>query len=230
MIKHINHLDIKYNESNKIKSYFHFSIGDYYNPENVNFGKLRILNDEVISPKGGFDLHPHRNLEILTLMIEGEMTHRDSLNNEIVLKAGDLQYMSAGKGIVHSEINKSNQDNRLLQIWILPSVRNLEPKHNLLKTNELLSLNEFVKVAGSKDAPIIINQDANIYLLKLEENNEINFEILEERQAYLVQIEGRSNINGLSILTHDALEIIEENITIKAEENSYIIIIEMKKE
>ncbi|MCK9471439.1 MAG: pirin family protein [Bacilli bacterium] len=229
MIKHLDLNDFATSNNELINSIYHFSIADYYDPDNINFGKLRVFNDEIIKPTGGFDLHLHRNLEILSYIIEGELTHKDSLNNFVVLKKGDLQHMSAGKGIYHSEFNKSNEDLRLLQIWILPNKRNLDPVHNLIDTTDYLKDNQLTLVASMKETPILINQDVNVYILNLEKDNKIDFETSEERQAYLVQIDGRSNINGFDLKSKDAMQIVEDKISITAITNSHFIIIEMKK-
>lgn len=229
MIKYLDLHDLVKSDKDLIQSIYHFSIADYVDPDNINFGKLRVLNDEIIKPNGGFDLHSHRNLEILSYIIEGELTHKDSLNNFVVLKKGDLQFMSTGKGIYHSELNKTDADLRLLQIWILPSSRNLEPEHTVINTNKYLVQNELFKVVSHSDAPITINQDINLYILKLDSDKELDFEVGIDRQAYIVQIEGYSNINGFNLKEKDALQTVEDNLHIKSKIDSHILIIEMKK-
>ncbi|HHX00001.1 MAG TPA: pirin family protein [Acholeplasmataceae bacterium] len=228
MIKYLHSNNFKKIVNKNIESIYHFSNANYYDPNNINFGKLRVFNDEVFKPGAGFDLHLHRNLEIITYVIEGSLTHKDSLNNYLTLKAGDIQHMSAGKGIYHSEFNEGDQDLKLIQIWILPEKRNLDPTHSLFETKNL-ELNQLHKVACKEDAPLLVNQDVNIYILRLEKDKEINFEVLESRQAYLVSIEGSSIINQIEVKDKDALEVIEENLSIKALTDSHFIIIEMKK-
>lgn len=228
MIKYLHSNNFKKIVNKNIESIYHFSNANYYDPNNINFGKLRVFNDEVFKPGAGFDLHLHRNLEIITYVIEGSLTHKDSLNNYLTLKAGDIQHMSAGKGIYHSEFNEGDQDLKLIQIWILPEKRNLDPTHSLFETKNL-ELNQLHKVACKEDAPLLVNQDVNIYILRLEKDKEINFEVLESRQAYLVSIEGRSIVNQIKVKDKDALEVIEENLSIKALTDSHFIIIEMKK-
>lgn len=228
MIKYLHSNNFKKIVNKNIESIYHFSNANYYDPNNINFGKLRVFNDEVFKPGAGFDLHLHRNLEIITYVIEGSLTHKDSLNNYLTLKAGDIQHMSAGKGIYHSEFNEGDQDLKLIQIWILPEKRNLDPTHSLFETKNL-ELNQLHKVACKEDAPLLVNQDVNIYILRLEKDKEINFEVLESRQAYLVSIEGRSIVNQIEVKDKDALEVIEENLSIKALTDSHFIIIEMKK-
>lgn len=229
MIKYLSLNDLVKSDKDLIQSIYHFSIADYIDPDNINFGKLRVLNDEIFKPNGGFDLHLHRNLEILSYIIEGELTHKDSLNNFIAIKKGDLQFMSTGKGIYHSEFNKTETDLRLLQIWILPSTRNLEPQHSIIDTNKYIIPNQLFKAVSLSDAPIIINQDINLYILKLDSNRELDFEVSIERQAYLVQIEGSSNINGFTLREKDALQSVEDNLNIKSNIDSHILIIEMRK-
>lgn len=228
MIKYLHSNNFKKIVNKNIESIYHFSNANYYDPNNINFGKLRVFNDEVFKPGAGFDLHLHRNLEIITYVIEGSLTHKDSLNNYLTLKAGDIQHMSAGKGIYHSEFNEGDQDLKFIQIWILPEKRNLDPTHSLFETKNL-ELNQLHKVACKEDAPLLVNQDVNIYILRLEKDKEINFEVLESRQAYLVSIEGRSIVNQIEVKDKDALEVIEENLSIKALTDSHFIIIEMKK-
>lgn len=228
MIKYLHSNNFKKIVNKNIESIYHFSNANYYDPNNINFGKLRVFNDEVFKPGAGFDLHLHRNLEIITYVIEGSLTHKDSLNNYLTLKAGDIQHMSAGKGIYHSEFNEGDQDLKLIQIWILPEKRNLDPTHSLFETKNL-ELNQLHKVACKEDAPLLVNQDVNIYILRLEKDKEINFEVLESRQAYLVSIEGSSIVNQIKVKDKDALEVIEENLSIKALTDSHFIIIEMKK-
>ena len=228
MIKYLHSNNFKKIVNKNIESIYHFSNANYYDPNNINFGKLRVFNDEVFKPGAGFDLHLHRNLEIITYVIEGSLTHKDSLNNYLTLKAGDIQHMSAGKGIYHSEFNEGDQDLKLIQIWILPEKRNLDPTHSLFETKNL-ELNQLHKVASKEDAPLLVNQDVNIYILRLEKDKEINFEVLESRQAYLVSIEGSSIVNQIEVKDKDALEVIEENLSIKALTDSHFIIIEMKK-
>lgn len=229
MIKYLDYNDLVKSDKDLIQSIYHFSIANYFDPDNINFGKLRVLNDEIFKPAGGFDLHLHRNLEILSYIIDGELTHKDSLNNYVILKEGNLQYMSAGKGVYHSEFNKTDSDLRLLQIWILPNTRNLDPTHTVIDTNQYLKPNELFKVASLNDTPIKINQDVNIYILKLKEKKELEFEVGIDRQAYLVQIEGISNINGFKLKAKDALKSIEDNLHIISQSDSHILIIEMKK-
>lgn len=214
-----------------LKSKFHFSFAEYYNPDNLNFGILRVINDDLIKPHTGFDMHPHRDMEIISYVVDGELTHGDSMGNKNTLTRGEVQYMSAGTGVFHSEHNLGDKTLRLLQIWILPDKKGYEPNYGDYKFNFQDRKNKWLHMVSSKAgaAPIKINADINIYSLQLDKDNEISFPVKEGRQAYLVQIEGDSLINNVSLNIRDAMEVIEENILIKSIETSQIIILEMNK-
>lgn len=214
-----------------LNSSFHFSFAEYYNPFNIRFGALRVLNDDLIEPKTGFDTHPHNDMEIITYVINGELTHGDSMGNSSTVKRGEVQYMSAGTGVYHSEFNYGNEVLRLLQIWILPDKSGHEPNYGEYKLNWDDRINNWLQIVSSNNGygPVKVNQDVNIYATYLEKNNEISFKVGNGRQAYLVQIEGNSIINNIELNEKDALEIVEEDIKINSNENSHFLIIEMKK-
>ncbi|OIJ20685.1 hypothetical protein BKP45_08560 [Anaerobacillus alkalidiazotrophicus] len=215
-----------------LRSKFHFSFADYYNPNNIQFGALRVINDDLIDPKTGFDTHPHRDMEIISYVIDGELTHSDSMGNKNTISRGHIQYMSAGTGVFHSEHNLGESILRLLQIWILPDQTGHQPNYGDFKFNWEDRKNRwFHMVSGTDgDAPIKIHQDVNMYSIELEQGKEIHFPVKEGRQAYLVQIEGTSTINEIQLSDQDGMEIVEEEITVKAVETSHILIIEMKKQ
>lgn len=221
-----------------LKSSFHFSFAEYYNPSNMGFGKLRVINDDLIESGTGFPTHPHRDMEIFTYIVDGKLTHKDSMGNERTLQRGEVQYMSAGTGITHSEYNSHDEMLRLLQIWIYPDKRGYTPNYGDFKFAYDDRKNNWLHMVSSteENAPIKIHQDMNIYALDLEKGASSSFEVNSNRQAYLVQIEGTSQITGASsnetkTLNHgDALEIISEDIIINAVENSHFLILEMKKE
>jgi len=215
-----------------LQSIFHFSFADYQNPKNINFGVLRVLNDDLIAPNEGFDTHPHKDMEIISYILEGELTHKDSMGNERSLSRGHIQYMSAGTGVFHSEHNFGKETLRILQLWIFPDKRNYTPNYGDYMFNWELRVNKWLKVVSGKDgdAPIKINQDANIYVLELGEGNEITFPVEKGRQAYLVQAEGSSTINQVELNAKDAMEIVEEDIRIKANKTSNFLVVEMRKD
>lgn len=215
-----------------LKSKFHFSFAEYYNPDNMNFGALRVINDDLIQPNTGFEVHPHRDMEIISYVINGELTHGDSMGNKNTISRGHAQYMSAGTGVFHSEHNFGEDQLRLLQIWILPDKKDYTPNYGDYKFNWNDRHNKWLHIASSKNesAPIKINQDTNIYALELEKGKEIDFKVNEGRQAYLVQIEGNSSINEIELNESDGMEIVEEDILIKAKETSHILVLEMRKQ
>lgn len=210
---------------------FHFSFAEYFNTLNINFGVLRVLNHETIEAESGFDTHPHKDMEIITYIEKGELTHGDSMGNSSVLTRGQMQYMSAGTGVNHSEFNKSNEKLKLIQIWIIPDKSGYEPNYGEFKFNWEERINNLMHMVSSYegDAPIKIHQDINMYTTYLEKGKELSFDVNKGRQLYLVQIEGESTINEINLKEEDALEVIEENIKIKADKDSHFILIEMKK-
>lgn len=214
-----------------LRSKFHFSFAEYYNPDNIQFGVLRVINDDLINPQTGFGTHPHQNMEIISYVVNGELTHGDSMGNRNTVTRGHVQYMSAGTGVLHSEHNLGEDTVRLLQIWILPDQYGHTPNYGDYRFNWEDRKNQWLHMVSRMDgnAPIKIHQDANIYSLELEQGKEISFPVNEGRQAYLVQIEGTSVINDIELSDRDGMEIVEDDITIKAEKTSHILIIEMKK-
>ncbi|MBM7833851.1 pirin family protein [Clostridium sardiniense] len=231
MIRHLENKNMGKSNLGWLKSSFHFSFAEYFNIDNMHFGPLRVLNDDLIEAGTGFDTHPHENMEIITYIVSGELTHGDSMGNKRTLSRGNMQYMSAGTGVYHSEHNLSDDMLRLLQIWIIPDKQGLKPQYGDFEFNFDDRRNNFLHMVSSMEgnAPIKINQDVNIYTLFLEEGKEIEFKVEDGRQVYLVQIEGNSIINNIKVNERDALEIIEEDISIKSKTDSHFILIEMRK-
>ena len=214
-----------------LESRFHFSFAEYRNPNNMNFGVLRVLNDDIVHPESGFDTHPHANMEIISYVINGEITHKDSMGNSETLKRGEVQYLSAGDGIYHSEHNlHKSEDLRLLQIWIIPPFAGLPRLYGSHQYKEEERQNRLLNIVSSQkgDSKIKIYQDINIFVSELDK--ELDFKIQKDRQVYFVQIEGSSNINGTLLENGDAMEIVDEDIlTIKPITKSHILFIEMQK-
>ncbi|MBN7575945.1 pirin family protein [Clostridium sp. 2-1] len=215
-----------------LRSKFHFSFAEYYNPHNIKFGVLRVINDDLVEPNTGFDTHPHRNMEIISYVVNGELTHGDSMGNKNAITRAHVQYMSAGTGVYHSEHNLGKDELRFLQIWIFPDKEDYKPNYGDYRFDWSDRQNKWLHMVSSRNgnAPIKINQDINVYSLELDKGKEINFQVNEGRQAYLVQIEGGAIINDIELNNRDGMEIVEEDILIKAKETSHILILEMKKE
>lgn len=214
-----------------LESRFHFSFAEYRNPNNINFGVLRVLNDDIVHPQSGFDMHPHSNMEIISYVVNGEITHKDSMGNSETLKRGEVQYLSAGDGIYHSEHNlHKSEDLRLLQIWIIPPFAGLPRLYGSHQYKEEERQNRLLNIVSSQngDSKIKIHQDINIFVSELDK--ELDYKIQKDRQVYFVQIEGISNINGTLLENGDAMEIVDEDIlTIKPITKSHILFIEMQK-
>lgn len=213
-----------------LNTHHHFSFGRYYDPERMNFGDIRVINNDYIMPHTGFDTHPHKNMEIITYVVNGKLTHKDSLLNKGEISRGEVQYMSAGKGIEHSEHNWHEEILHLYQIWIVPEKKELEPNYgekHFIWEDRMDKLLHMVS-STSGDAPIKIYQDVNIYSTYTDK--EFFFEVKKNRQAYVIVLEGNINISSENLHEGDSLESLEEGITIKPNEQSHLLLFEMKKE
>ena len=232
MLKKIDHKNMGRANHGWLNTHFHFSFADYYNPDNMRFGALRVINDDLVAAQTGFDMHPHRDMEIISYVVDGELTHQDSMGNRGTIERGHVQYMSAGTGVFHSEHNLGNETLRLLQIWILPDRAGHTPNYGEFKFEWSGRENTWFHMVSpvDGDAPIAIHQDVNLYSLSLEAGKEISFLVSEGRQVYLVQIEGSGVVNGETLAMRDAAEVVEEDIHIQAKEQSHYLAIEMKKQ
>jgi redox-sensitive bicupin YhaK (pirin superfamily) len=208
-----------------------FSFGEYYDPGNIHFGPLRVMNDDIIQPGEGFPTHPHRDMEIVTIILEGTVTHKDSSGGEGTITVNEIQRMTAGKGILHSEFNASDTEIlKLLQIWFIPNKQGLTPSYEQIKFSHEEKKNKLLKVVSGKkeDGIIFINQDAEIFLSDLEKGKIIQYKLSKERSVYLHVINGTINVNDISLNNGDAVKITEEDqINISAAENSNIILFDL---
>lgn len=214
-----------------LESQFHFSFADYRNYDNIQFGVLRVLNDDIIHPESGFDTHPHQNMEIISYIVKGEITHKDSMGNQETLTVGEVQYLSAGDGIYHSEYNiHKTEDLRLLQIWIIPPEKGLSRLYGSHKYKESERKNKLLNIVSSEKgkAQIKLHQDVNIFVAQLEKSKKLDYKIEGNRQVYFVQIEGASKVNNIELNQGDAMEITnEDKIDIEAIRDSHFLFIEM---
>lgn len=231
MLRYIDHKSMGRSRLGWLDSYFHFSFAEYYNPDNMRFGILRVINDDLIQPGTGFDTHPHRDMEIVTYVINGELTHADSMDNQRVLSRGQVQYMSAGTGITHSEHNRGTELLRLLQIWVLPDKKGYTPTYGDYSFPWADRENRWLHMVGGQgsDAPVRIQADVNIYATSLDAGKTVEILIKQDRQAYLLVAEGEAEIGGYRLTTRDALEIVEEDVVITPLKDSHILVVEMKK-
>ena len=229
MIRKIDHTKMGTSNLGWLRSRFHFSFAEYYNPRNIQFGALRVINDDLIDAGTGFDTHPHRDMEIISYVVDGELTHGDSMGNTSTITRGHMQYMSAGTGVYHSEFNRGTETARLLQIWIFPDEKGHHPNYGEYRFDWDLRVNQWMHAVSSKSGrgPIKINQDVYIAALSLDEERKIDYPVLLGRQAYLILIEGKATINNVALTAGDALESVEEDIHIFADTQSHFLIIEM---
>ncbi|MGL5916736.1 MAG: pirin family protein [Culicoidibacterales bacterium] len=215
-----------------LDSHFHFSFAEYYNPQRMRFGVLRVVNDDYILPNHGFELHPHRDMEIISYVIEGALAHGDSLGHEKIIQAGDFQYMSAGTGVEHSEHNHGDERTRILQMWIFPDKKGVKPRYGDVKITDYQQLNQWYHVVSPDEtrAPITLHQDVNIHVLQLEAGKTLAYPLHEGRQAYLIQISGDALINETVTLGFgDSIEISDVPLLYTAQTLSHVLVIEMAK-
>jgi redox-sensitive bicupin YhaK (pirin superfamily) len=217
-----------------LDSHFHFSFAEYYNPENIDFGVLRVWNDDIVLPDTGFELHPHQNMEIISYVVSGELSHGDSMGNKQTLERGQVQYISAGTGVWHSEHNWGTTPLRFFQIWIFADANDYPPNYGDYRFTWEDRVDRWMPIASdvensTSDAPIKVHQNINAYATYLTAGKSLPFEVKEGRQAYLVVAEGKTRINGIGLAARDAMEIIEEDVTVEALEDVHIVVIEMAK-
>ncbi len=210
---------------------YHFSFADYHNPRRVHFGKLRVINDDVVKAGSGFDMHPHSDMEIITFVRSGAITHKDSRGNEGRTEAGNVQVMSAGTGIYHSEFNLENEDTTLYQIWIYPREKGVKPRWETAqfadrKANGSLPLLVSGRAQDEGKGALYINQDASISGGRVEAGQEVTQPIHD--QAYMLISDGEIEILGELLRKGDGLEITDQDsVTFKALADSEIILIDV---
>jgi redox-sensitive bicupin YhaK (pirin superfamily) len=215
-----------------LKAQHSFSFAGWYDPEKINFGALRVLNDDSVAPKMGFSTHPHENMEIITIPLSGELRHKDSMGNGSVIHAGEVQVMSAGTGVHHSEFNSSQTDElQLFQIWIFPNKKNVEPRYDQIRYDLSATRDRFVQVVSPNPADdgTWIHQDAWISLAEVDENSDLNYGIKRNGNgAYIMVIEGSARIAGQELNKRDAIGVWDtDTIDIKTNEKTKLIVIDV---
>ena len=218
-----------------LNAYHSFSFANWYNPEKIQFGMLRVLNDDTIAAGMGFGTHPHDNMEIITIPLEGDLAHKDSMGNGTTIKSGDIQVMSAGTGIQHSEFNPNhNHHTKLFQIWLFPKYRNVEPRYQQITLDKSLEKNDFAQILSPNpdDAGVWIHQDAWFYLSDFDADFSKKLSLKKEGNGfYIMNIEGEIEVNGQKLGRRDAVGIWETNeIEIKANTNAKFLIMEIPME
>lgn len=215
-----------------LKAKHSFSFASYYNPNKMNFGALRVLNDDLVAGGMGFGMHHHDNMEIITIPIEGIIEHKDSLGNIGQIAVGDVQVMSAGTGIMHSEYNKKKDKIlKLFQIWILPNTRNVSPRYQQISLNINDRHNKLQQIVSPNpnDEGVWIHQNAWIHIAKFDSNLEIKYKLKSiENGIYFLNINGSITLDNYTLESRDALGITnKKEISIKANTNAELLIIEV---
>lgn len=215
-----------------LNSHHTFSFASYYNPDRVQFGALRVLNDDVVAPGRGFGTHPHDNMEIISIPLSGDLKHKDSMGNEAVIKEGDVQVMSAGTGIFHSEFNKNeDQEVRFLQIWVFPKERNVEPRYDQISIRDVEKKNAFYQVLSPNkdDEGVWIHQDAWFHLGKFDNGTSDVYTLKKPGNGvYAFILEGDVEINGQKLNKRDGLGITDtDKLTLKATSDTRVLLMEV---
>ena len=209
-----------------------FSFAQYYNPERMGFGALRVLNDDTVAPGMGFGTHPHENMEIISIPLEGDLEHKDSIGTNGIIKQGDVQVMSAGTGILHSEFNANkDKDVKFLQIWVIPNTLHVEPRYDQITLDKEKMKNNFHQILSptADDEGVWIHQNAWFHIGEFTQNTLVNHKLnLKDTGLYAFLIEGDAEIAGEDLTKRDGIGIWDtQEVEIKAKEGSKILLMEV---
>lgn len=215
-----------------LDSHHTFSFANYHNPERMNFGVLRVLNDDQVQSGKGFGRHPHDNMEIISIPLEGDLEHKDSIGNVAVIKEGDVQVMSAGTGIYHSEYNKNqDKDVKFLQIWVFPNKKNIEPRYDQISIRNIEKENKFYQVLSPNkdDQGVWIQQDAWFHLGKFTKGSSDKYKIKKSGNGvYAFVLEGEVIINGEQLYKRDGMGLWDiETLDLKATNNARVLLMDV---
>lgn len=233
MIEIIKSGEHYHNEEDWLSTYWHFSFAHYQDPAKMNFGPLRVFNDDIIQPGKGFGFHPHRDMEIVTYVIDGELEHRDNQGNQGVIHPGEIQRMTAGSGIMHSEYNHSKEKPlRLLQMWLFANRRGLDPsweQHRFSREERADKLLPVIVPESAKNGEALhIHQDAAIYVSSLAAGKKVEHKLGKGRKAYVFVIEGKAKVNDNVMETRDAARVENEgSLSIQADGPTELILLDM---
>jgi redox-sensitive bicupin YhaK (pirin superfamily) len=218
-----------------LNSHHSFSFANYYDPEKMHFGALRVLNDDRIAPETGFGKHPHENMEIISIPLEGSLRHEDSMGNQGTIEQGEVQVMSAGKGIVHSEMNASSEDNcAFLQIWVIPNKQNVEPRYGQAEIKVVESINSWNEIVGPKEdnRNLWIHQNAWLHQSHFQKGEQRSYSIKRKGNGvYFFILNGDVSIENKQLTKRDAIGIWEcESINLTFQNDCDILAIEVPME
>ena len=209
-----------------------FSFANWYNPDKINFGALRVLNDDIVAPKMGFGTHPHDNMEIITIPLRGKLEHKDSMGHTSIITTGEIQVMSAGTGILHSEFNASQREEiNLFQIWIFPNKRNVTPRYDQIDIDYAKAENNFLQLISpnADDEGSWIHQDAWIFINKPSKGKEIVYPIKKDGNGvYIMVINGSITVDGNKLTNRDAIGVYNtKDVSIFVNEDSEILFLDV---
>lgn len=213
-----------------LQTYWLFSFSNYFDPHNIQLGALRVYNDDVVKPGMGFPTHPHEEMEIVTIALEGEMTHQDSMGNKVVIKADDVQRMSAGTGLTHSEFNLADEPVHFYQIWIIPDEAGLAPTYDQKTFTAKEWKNRLFPVASGQgiSGAVTFHTDATIYRCALDGGKGVTHKVTAGRRIFVYLTEGQIAANGKTLDAKDQVRIdIEEPLTLEAQQYSDLILIDV---
>jgi redox-sensitive bicupin YhaK (pirin superfamily) len=207
---------------------FSFSFDQYFDPEHIQFRSLRVLNEDIVAPGKGFGMHPHKDMEILTWILDGSLEHRDSMGTGALIRPGELQHMTAGSGVLHSEFNPSPKDpTHLLQIWIVPDKKNLTPEYEQLSFPDKDLRGKFHHVAGP-EAPVTIRQDADLFIARLDKNDETKHGLKAGRHAWIQVARGTVRLNDVELKQGDGAAVTkEQEVRVLAKEPSEVLLFDL---
>jgi redox-sensitive bicupin YhaK (pirin superfamily) len=217
-----------------LKSHHSFSFAGYQNPERMNFGMLRVLNDDLVQPKMGFGTHPHQNMEIISIPLKGALSHKDSMGNKRAIEVGEVQAMSAGTGLTHSEFNDSKSEEvNFLQLWIIPEEMSVKPNYEQRKFSNEGKTNQLQTVVAPKDKlegdALPISQQAYIYRASLDEGKNLDVNLKSKNNGiYIFVVEGEVDVENNELLRRDAIGISDsDKVSISSKSDSDLVIIEV---
>ena len=230
MIKIIRAKERHFSDFEWLQTFWLFSFSDYYDPENIQHGALRVFNDDVVQPGTGFPTHPHEEMEIVTIVLSGEITHKDSMGNKAVIRAGDVQRMSAGTGLTHSEFNLSDKPVHFFQIWIFPDIHWLKPSYDQKTYSPENWKNRLFPLASGQNIPntVTFHTDATIYRAEPDKGRKMMFQTKDSRRIFVYLTGGRMKINDTSLRTNDQARIdLETKLDFEALENASFVLIDV---
>lgn len=219
-----------FNDLGWLKTYWLFSFSDYFDKENTHHGTLRVFNDDIVLPQTGFGTHPHEEMEIVSIVLDGEMQHHDTMGNKTIIRKNDVQRMTAGTGLQHSEWNHGDEPVKFFQIWILPDKKGLQPSYDQKSISPALWKNNLYLLASEngREDVVSLNTDANLYRAELHGNNTISFQAGQDRNLFLYVVEGSVKVNGHEVKKRDQARINnEKSLQISTDESTDFILIDI---